>query len=110
MWATWCGPCCAEIPYLEKLVAHFKGNDRVQFISISVDANKKAWQAKLEKDKPEWSQFILSSKDAKAFQEAWGISGIPRFIMIDKNGKIFEADAMRPSDEGIIEFIEEQIK
>ena len=95
---------------MEKLVAHFKGNDRVQFISISVDANKKAWQAKLEKDKPEWSQFILSSKDAKAFQEAWGISGIPRFIMIDKNGKIFEADAMRPSDEGIIEFIEEQIK
>ena len=110
VWATWCGPCCAEIPYLEKLVAHFKGDDRVRFISISVDANKKAWLDKLEKDKPEWSQFILSSKDAATFQEAWGISGIPRFIMIDNNGKIFEADAMRPSDEGIIEFIEEQIK
>ncbi len=110
VWATWCGPCCAEIPYLEKLVAHFKGNDRIQFISISVDANKKAWLDKLEKDKPEWAQFILSSKDAATFQNAWGISGIPRFIMIDKNGKIFEANAMRPSDEKIIEFIEEQIK
>jgi DeoR/GlpR family transcriptional regulator of sugar metabolism len=50
VWATWCGPCCAEIPYLEKLVAHFKGDDRVRFISISVDANKKAWLDKLEKE------------------------------------------------------------
>lgn len=106
VWATWCGPCCAEIPYLEKLAAHFEGDGRIQFISLSVDADKKAWLAKLEKDRPGWPQFILSRNEAKRFMEAWGISGIPRFIMIDKNGKIFAADASRPSDENIISTLE----
>lgn len=110
VWATWCGPCCAEIPNLEKVAAHFKGNDKVQVVSISIDANRKAWLAKLEKDQPEWAQYILSPEEAAAFQRAWGINGIPRFLMIDKEGKIFNADAPRPSSEGIIETIEEQLK
>ena len=110
VWATWCGPCCAEIPNLEKVAAHFKGNDKVQVVSISIDANRKAWLAKLEKDQPEWAQYILTPEEAAAFQRAWGINGIPRFLMIDKEGKIFNADAPRPSSEGIIETIEEQLK
>ena len=106
VWATWCGPCCAEIPYLEKLAAHFKGDDRIQFISLSVDSDRKAWLDKLGKDRPEWLQFMLSRDEAKRFMEAWGISGIPRFIMISKDGKIFAADAPRPSDENIISSLE----
>lgn len=38
--------------------------------------------------------------------QAWGISGIPRFILIDRNGKIYAADAPRPSDEGLVEILE----
>ena len=106
VWATWCGPCCAEIPHLEKLVEHFKGNDRIQFISISVDSAPKAWLNKLEKDKPAWAQFILSKEEAARFMQAWGISGIPRFILIDRHGKIYAANAPRPSDEGIVEILE----
>ncbi len=106
VWATWCGPCCAEIPHLEKLAAHFEGNDRIQFVSLSVDTAKKAWLAKLEKDRPRWPQFILSPDEAKRFMEAWGISGIPRFIMIDRHGKIYAADAPRPSDKNIVEILE----
>lgn len=109
VWATWCDPCCAEIPHLEKLVEHFKGNGDIQFISISVDANQKAWLAKLEKDKPEWAQFILSKEEAKHFMDEWGITGIPRFIMIDRNGKIYAADAARPSDKDIIDTLEKAI-
>ena len=102
----WVITCCAEIPRLEKLVEHFKENDKIQFISISIDADQKAWLEKLEKDKPEWAQFILSKKEAKRFMDEWGITGIPRFIMIDRDGKIYAADAARPSDEKIIETLE----
>lgn len=109
VWATWCSPCCAEIPYLEKLVEHYRGNDRIQFISISVDSNKKAWLAKLAKDKPEWLQFNLTPQENERFSAAWGISGIPRFLMIDKNGKIYNADAPRPSDANIISLINEAL-
>jgi thiol-disulfide isomerase/thioredoxin len=110
VWATWCGPCCKEIPYLEKLVDHYKGNPNIQFISISVDSNKDAWLAKLKKDKPEWKQFNLSRDEDRAFSKAWNIGGIPRFIIIDKNGNIYDADAIRPSDKDIIATLDKLMK
>lgn len=106
VWATWCGPCCAEIPELEKVVEHYQGNDNIRFVSISLDSDPKAWKAKLEQDKPSWPQFILDRKTAKQFQADWGINGIPRFILIDKNGRIYNGDAMRPSNSGIIPFLD----
>ncbi len=109
IWATWCGPCCAEIPYLEKVAAHYKGNDKIAIISISVDQNQKAWLNKLETDKPEWAQYLLSKEENRKFMKAWGINGIPRFIMISKEGKIFAADAARPSDNNVIEIIDSQL-
>lgn len=109
IWATWCGPCCAEIPYLEKVAAHYKGNDKIEVISISVDQNQKAWLKKLETDKPEWAQYVLSKEEYQKFMKAWGISGIPRFIMISKDGKIFAADAARPSDSNVLEIIDSQL-
>lgn len=42
--------------------------------------------------------------------KAWGISGIPRFIMLDKEGNIFSADASRPSEESTVTTIEEQTR
>lgn len=110
VWATWCGPCCKEIPFLEKLVEKFKGNDKVQFISISTDQNADAWKNKLNKDKPQWPQYILNTENMKKFFDDWGISGIPRFIMIDADGNIFSPDATRPSEEATAKTIEEQTK
>lgn len=110
VWATWCGPCVKEIPHLEKLVEKYKGNDKIQFISISVDSNIDAWKKKLENDKPQWAQYILTPENNKIFSTDWGITGIPRFIMIDAEGNIFSNDASRPSEEKTIATIEEQIK
>lgn len=110
VWATWCGPCCKEIPFVEKLVEKYKGNDKVQFISISIDQNEKAWQTKLAKDKPQWPQFIIQGETESAFSKAWGITGIPRFIMINPDGTIFSSDATRPSDPETAKTIDAQTK
>ena len=109
VWATWCGPCKQEIPHMAKLVEHFKGNDKVMFLSISIDENVKAWQTMIENDKPQWPQYNIHKETAKQFMTDWGITGIPRFIMIDKNGNIFAADASRPSEEKTAKTIAEQI-
>ena len=98
-WATWCGPCCKEIPFLEKRVAEYKGNNKVRFISISVDSNKQAWLKKLDKDKPAWEQFIVSKEENLALSKAYGITGIPRFLIINADGTIADSDAFRPSAE-----------
>lgn len=109
VWATWCGPCCKEIPSLAKLAAHYQGNDKVCIISVSVDQNQKAWLKKLDTDKPAWPQYILSQEEQNKFMQKWAINGIPRFILISKDGKILNADALRPSDEKIIETIDSNL-
>ena len=105
-WATWCGPCCKEIPFLEKLVSRYKGNSRLRFVSISVDENKEAWLKKLAADKPAWAQYNIPKAEQNACNEAYGISGIPRFMVFDKQGKMLVASAKRPSDEEIKTFFD----
>lgn len=110
VWATWCGPCVKEIPHLEKLVEKFKGNDKVQFLSISIDTNEAAWHKKIEKDAPQWPQFIINGETERQFSADWGISGIPRFIMINADGTVFSGDASRPSEAQTEQTIIEQTR
>lgn len=110
MWATWCGPCCKEIPHLEKVVEQYKGNDKIQFISISIDANKQAWLNKLKKDNPAWPQYLMPQADADQLMKEMGINGIPRFILLDEKGNIIYPDAKRPSDPELINDINANLK
>ena len=109
-WATWCGPCCAEIPYMEKLYAHYKGNKKIELISISLDDNKSKWEKKIAADKPGWRQFIVNDNFKSLLCKNYDIDGIPRFLMFDKKGNIISLDAPRPSDPKIIEWIEGNLK
>lgn len=98
MWATWCGPCCKEIPHLKKVLEKNKGNDKIAFVSISIDANRKAWENKLKKDNPQWPQYLMPQADADKLMKLMGINGIPRFILLDAKGNVIDPDAKRPSD------------
>lgn len=110
MWATWCGPCCKEIPHLEKVVEKYKGNDKIQFLSLSIDANKQAWLNKLKKDNPAWPQYLVPEEDANKLMSLMGINGIPRFIMLDEKGNVIFPDAKRPSDPELINDIDNNLK
>lgn len=109
-WATWCGPCCMEIPYMEKLYAHYKGNKNIELISISLDTNKNRWLKKLKEDKPKWRQFICPDNFQSQLCKNYDIDAIPRFMFFDKDGKIISLDAPRPSDKDIIQYIDENLK
>lgn len=102
-WATWCGPCCKQIPHLEKLVARMADQDKVVFVSFSMDSDLDAWKRKLDEDKPEWAQFVLDEEANKTLSEALNITGIPRFFIIDPEGKVCNPDAKRPSEETLEE-------
>ncbi|WP_321518228.1 TlpA disulfide reductase family protein [uncultured Bacteroides sp.] len=109
-WATWCGPCKAEIPHLEKLAEHYKGNPKIQFISISVDTNIEAWKKMITTDAPAWPQFIVNKEQHEKISKDWGIAAIPRFIMINPDGTINSADALRPSEGSLIPLLDKLIK
>lgn len=110
IWATWCGPCCREIPYLDEVVKRFKGKDGIQFISISVDDDRQAWLDKLAKDNPEWPQYQLVGDEKNTFMTSMGIQGIPRFILLDVEGRFIQSDAVRPSSDNIDAVLDEALK
>lgn len=98
-WATWCAPCCAEIPQMERLAAVFKDNANIVLISISVDKNMDKWREKVKADNPSWSQYIVSKEAVKEFDSIYNINGIPRFMLFDKDGCFIDNNTIRPSYE-----------
>lgn len=100
VWATWCGPCKYEIPFLEKVEKEYHDKN-IKFVSLSIDTKK---------DEPKWREMIkeknmggiqlLADKDYESqFISDYYIYGIPRFILIDPQGNIVNYDAPRPSEE-----------
>ncbi len=105
VWATWCGPCKLEIPHFKKIADHYKENERIRFISISIDENSNAWKKLLLKEKPEWAQYIVDGGNESALYKKYQISSIPRFMFFDKDGKIVSIRAPYPSDDDVLEYI-----
>lgn len=97
-WATWCGPCCRQIPHMEKLVENMKDARGIRFVSISCDSDVDAWKAKLAKDKPEWPQYIFAPGEGDKFMQVENITGIPRFMLLAPDGKTIAPEAPLPSD------------
>ncbi len=96
MWATWCGPCQKELPYLKKLAEKYKGRN-ITFVGLSIDADKAKWEARVKSGELCGTQLYIGK--GSRFQADYRISGIPRFILLDPNGRIVNPDMTRPSSD-----------
>lgn len=99
LWATWCNPCLKEIPALKVLQTTYS-DAPILFVSLSIDAVKdfQKWQAMVrDKDLKGIQLFADQSWNSK-FVTDYMITSIPRFILIDPNGNIIDANAPRPSN------------
>ena len=103
VWATWCGPCKAEIPHLKELEEDYKDKN-VEFVSISIDEPKNidAWKTMVAEKELKGVQLIADKAWESDFVQDYAISGIPRFILLDATGNIVSANAPRPSSDGEI--------
>lgn len=101
-WASWCSPCRYEMKNgSPKLHAKFKDNKDVVFLYVSLDSKVDAWKKAIKDDKIEGVHLLsqaVSGVDS-AVGKAFNISGIPRYVIIGKDGKIFDNDAPRPSQD-----------
>ena len=112
IWATWCGPCKAEIPSLKKLEEVYRGKN-IQFVSISIDDDrshggswdkaKEDWKAMVADKELGGIQLFAPNGWQSQFVVDYKIQGIPRFLLIDPEGHIVNPDAPRPSSEKLIE-------
>jgi thiol-disulfide isomerase/thioredoxin len=95
VWATWCGPCKYESPYFEKMAIKYK-KENIVFAAISSDKDEKAWFLDAKNKSKSVQQFHLESM--VAFSKDYNVNSIPRFILIDDKGKIYNSTMPRPSE------------
>lgn len=99
IWATWCGPCRAEFLWAKELKKRFEGNNEVVFLYASVDDDSNAWRKFLETAKsPEGIHLRLSPAEERKITEKYQCGGgVPKYFLIDQQGKIVSTLAPRPS-------------
>jgi thiol-disulfide isomerase/thioredoxin len=117
VWATWCGPCKAEIPSLKKVEKMYHGKN-IAFVSVSIDDDRShggSW----EKANEDWKKMVeekelggiqlFAPKGWKSdFVREYKINGIPRFILIDPDGNVVTPSAPRPSSDALIKLFDEE--
>jgi thiol-disulfide isomerase/thioredoxin len=111
VWATWCGPCKAQIPFLKEVEEEYKDNKGIVFMGISLDRAK---------DREKWIDFIkkenlqgvqLIDEGWKDFAKKYQINAIPRFLLIDKQGKWIEIRCPRPeSKENLKKYLDKALQ
>jgi thiol-disulfide isomerase/thioredoxin len=108
VWATWCGPCIAEIPSLKKVEKQYHSKN-IEFVSISIDKIKDhdKWKKMIIDKELGGMQLYADNNWESKFIEDYLIKGIPRFIIIDPAGKIVSSNAPRPSDKKLTELFDE---
>lgn len=95
-WASWCGPCIYQADYFEKHAIEYNKRGDVVFVSLSIDQKENAWRKKVKLNDKNVIQ--LYAKNQKALNDFYRISSIPRFIVIDPEGKIINNNFPFPDD------------
>jgi thiol-disulfide isomerase/thioredoxin len=104
-WATWCGPCVAEMPNMKKLYAEYKPKG-VEFIGVSLDESKETGgldklKEFVAKNEITWPQYYQGKGWESDFSRGWGINSIPAVFVVDPEGKLHSVNARGKLDEMI---------
>jgi thiol-disulfide isomerase/thioredoxin len=93
-WASWCVPCKTQAKYANKLQMEFHDKNFV-VVNIAIDDEKEVWKKSVAENNIQGLHLYAKQFD-KIFTKELEISGIPHYVLIDKEGKIVENDTFRP--------------
>ncbi|MBI5772748.1 MAG: TlpA family protein disulfide reductase [Verrucomicrobia bacterium] len=100
-WATWCGPCVAELPNVKAAYArlHEQG---FEIVGISLDQQKDALEKFVTREQMSWTQYFDGKGWENQFARDFGITSIPAMWLVDKRGLLRDMNAR----EGLVEKVE----
>ena len=104
IWATWCSPCKEQIPHSIRMHEMLKDKN-VSFVYLCCDSKEDIWKNVIRQYQMTGDQIFLNKEQYTFWEKKFVIHGIPRFILVDKKGKIIDSNAPRPSSEEILERI-----
>lgn len=105
-WATWCGPCVAELPNVLKAYQelHPKG---FEIVGISFDANKEALLKFIKEKNMPWPQYFDGKAWGNKFGQEFGITAIPTMWLVDKKGVLVDMNARAQLEEKVKKLLAE---
>jgi thiol-disulfide isomerase/thioredoxin len=111
-WATWCGPCVAEMPKMKELYAKYR-DQGVEFIGVSLDQPKEQGGLDklknfVEENKIAWPQYYQGKGWQSEFSMSLGINAIPCVFVVDTEGKLYSVEARGKLEEMIPELLKKK--
>ena len=105
-WATWCGPCVAELPNVKKTyeALHEEG---FEIVGISLDSDEKKLSDFVEKHEMSWPQHFDGKGWKNAIAKQYGISSIPAMWLVDKKGNLVDMNARAGLEEKVKRYLVE---
>jgi len=100
-WGTWCSPCIEQMPYSQKINDLFKGED-VSFVYLCSRSDAKSWEKAIKNHQINGNHVNLNPLQYEYFKDRFSIVGVPRYMLIDKQGKIVNADAPEPQNDELV--------
>ena len=86
-WATWCGPCVAELPHLKETYAKYKDKG-FEIFAVSLDDDKERFEKKIAGEKMDWLHFYDGGKWKNELAVLFDVHSIPASFLVDRDGVI----------------------
>lgn len=102
-WASWCGPCRRENPFVKEVYAEYKSKG-LEIYGVSVDQNPEKWKQAIAQDDIPWLQVLDKTGQ---FAQTYQVVSIPTTILLDPEGKII---AKNLRGENLVRKLEEVMK
>ncbi|MHA4844810.1 TlpA family protein disulfide reductase [Flavitalea antarctica] len=105
LWASWCAPCREEFSASRTLHAKYQGKN-VRFIYLSIDKDLRSWKkASFSEKLNENDSYVINNFLSSKFEKSFNVETIPRYMLIDKFGKIAHSNAPSPGSRSTSELI-----
>ena len=107
VWATWCSSCLKNMPKFMELIKEFENREDIAFFTVSTDSDelREKWLAAIARHNMGSMQNLTPDRSStEQFEEKYFVASVPRYIVIDKEGKIISAFAPKPGS-GLKELI-----
>jgi thiol-disulfide isomerase/thioredoxin len=102
IWASWCSDCIKGMPKVKELQ---QGFTNVTYIFLSLDKTQEAWKKGIEKYDVNGQHYFMQSGWKGPFGEFVQLDWIPRYMVIDQEGKIKLFKAIKADDKNITDFL-----
>ncbi|MEQ9410218.1 MAG: TlpA disulfide reductase family protein [Fuerstiella sp.] len=95
-WASWCGPCRAEIPNMKAQLEKY-GDSGFAIVGVNLDNTVQEYQAYVDREQITWVNLMSPNENERGWNNPlathYGISGIPTAILVDRDGKVVSMSA-----------------